>query len=358
MACNCIPAYCAGAPDFSQEPGCVEWRTRNCGRPETPWEDCPRLLDLNQQFQQGSVSRVLAYGIGPHEHIRYNPANGGGFEVYCDDGFTPVGRTGGFTRCVQLFHEGTLGEFFTSAAIGTAELVARGAAAIASGGTSIALEAASTYLKANEVQAMGLNIGDILSGVGQIAGGFESGDYLSALSGAANIGAGFFAPTPVAAPTYGIMPYGYPPAAPAPMATPTASTLPQLSLGAKSLMRLLLPIITKIASFLGLKSLPTLKRVMGYIRGLAKTGLGPAAVAAALGITVDELARLIIADKQRKRRRMNPANSKALRRAARRIRSFHRMCGHIDLLKGRSRHRAMSYAGPRCSTCKKNPCRC
>lgn len=36
------------------------------------------------------------------------------------------------------------------------------------------------------------------------------------------------------------------------------------------------------------------------------------------------------------RRRMNAANPKALRRAAGRIRSFHKMCGTIDLLKGRS----------------------
>lgn len=35
------------------------------------------------------------------------------------------------------------------------------------------------------------------------------------------------------------------------------------------------------------------------------------------------------------RRRMNAANPKALRRAAGRIRSFHKMCGTIDLLKGR-----------------------
>lgn len=36
-------------------------------------------------------------------------------------------------------------------------------------------------------------------------------------------------------------------------------------------------------------------------------------------------------------RRMNPANAKALRRAARRIRGFHRLCGHADLLKSRSK---------------------
>jgi len=53
-------------------------------------------------------------------------------------------------------------------------------------------------------------------------------------------------------------------------------------------------------------------------------------------------------------RRMNPANSKALRRSVRRIKSFHRLCVSTDLIKtgarrGRSR---------RCVTCRKDPCRC
>jgi hypothetical protein len=52
-------------------------------------------------------------------------------------------------------------------------------------------------------------------------------------------------------------------------------------------------------------------------------------------------------------RRMNPANSRALRRAARRIKSFHRMCGTIDLLKSRGRRRGIP-----CRTCRKNPCSC
>lgn len=36
-------------------------------------------------------------------------------------------------------------------------------------------------------------------------------------------------------------------------------------------------------------------------------------------------------------RRMNPANSKALRRATRRIKSFHRLCGDADVIKSRRR---------------------
>lgn len=52
-------------------------------------------------------------------------------------------------------------------------------------------------------------------------------------------------------------------------------------------------------------------------------------------------------------RRMNPANVKALRRSASRIRSFHKLCGTVDLLKSRGRSR-----GKRCGTCRKSPCGC
>lgn len=55
------------------------------------------------------------------------------------------------------------------------------------------------------------------------------------------------------------------------------------------------------------------------------------------------------------RRTMNPANAKALRRAARRIKSFHKLCQHTDLIKTRSRSRSV---GSRCGTCRKSPCRC
>lgn len=52
-------------------------------------------------------------------------------------------------------------------------------------------------------------------------------------------------------------------------------------------------------------------------------------------------------------RRMNAANGKALKRAARRIKAFHSLCGTADLLKTRSRR-----PGSKCTSCSKNPCRC
>jgi len=57
----------------------------------------------------------------------------------------------------------------------------------------------------------------------------------------------------------------------------------------------------------------------------------------------------------KKHRRMNPGNVKALRRSMRRVKSFHRLCTHVDVLKSRGRSRGRTAA---CPTCKKSPCRC
>ena len=50
-------------------------------------------------------------------------------------------------------------------------------------------------------------------------------------------------------------------------------------------------------------------------------------------VTEEVLRRAIFEAHTKRHRRMNPANSKALRRASRRIRSFHRLCTQTDLLR-------------------------
>jgi len=58
-----------------------------------------------------------------------------------------------------------------------------------------------------------------------------------------------------------------------------------------------------------------------------------------------------------KSRRMNPANTKALRRSVRRLKSFDRLAsrvsGQLARAGGRRRHTSR-----RCGTCKRNPCSC
>jgi len=89
---------------------------------------------------------------------------------------------------------------------------------------------------------------------------------------------------------------------------------------------------------------------LSTLKNMVRT-MGPVAAAAALGIGLDQL---MLATSV-KGRRMNPANVKALRRGMRRIKSFHRLCAHADLLRSRGRSRARAVF---CPTCKKSPCRC
>jgi hypothetical protein len=66
------------------------------------------------------------------------------------------------------------------------------------------------------------------------------------------------------------------------------------------------PILFKVAQKVGLRSIPSLSKVMKMIRQMSRY-LAPAAVATALGIELGELATLITANSRRRRRQINPA---------------------------------------------------
>jgi hypothetical protein len=208
---------------------------------------------------------------------------------------------------------------------------------------------------------MSLDVGKLLSGIGGAIGGIQGAavqPYTQALGQTLQIGgaiASAFAPQPVAQPVYQV---------PALRTGLEASSLPAMAAGnvvlggatsvvsgAIAAARAILP---KIAAALGRKGI-TLSGAVSLARKLGKFFVSPEAIALYMGITVTELAQLITASSARKRRRMNPANSHALRRAARRIKSFHRLCQHTDLIK--TRHSRRGY-GARCTTCRKSPCRC
>ena len=83
---------------------------------------------------------------------------------------------------------------------------------------------------------------------------------------------------------------------------------------------------------------------------------GPAAGVGFLASWVeDQIANMAVWEAHTlKRRRMNPANVKALRRSARRIESFHRLCKRVDVLRPHGQTRRRS----KCATCHRDPCRC
>jgi hypothetical protein len=117
----------------------------------------------------------------------------------------------------------------------------------------------------------------------------------------------------------------------------TAAAMPAIAGMAGAVARITAPILRKIAIKIG--KTVSLSKAMSLIRSLSKY-LTPGATAAALGITVAELADLIVAARQKPRRRMNPGNAKALRRAMRRLESFHKLCVRADSLRSRGRRPA------------------
>ncbi len=118
---------------------------------------------------------------------------------------------------------------------------------------------------------------------------------------------------------------------------PLSQTVALPMAAAGSVARMVAPILAKIAAFLGKRSV-TLSRALSMVRAMSKY-LTPAATGAALGITLNELASLIVASRQRRRRRMNPTNVRALRRSMRRLESFHKLCVRADSLRSRGRSR-------------------
>lgn len=212
-----------------------------------------------------------------------------------------------------------------------------------------------------EVSEMGLS--DFFSGIGDFAADFfDDFSFSDVLSVAAPVttavlGGGQQVPTRQVAtrtatsfvPSYGSLQFGTPAYNNAPVsAEPVAFPLVGM---ASAAARMAAPVLAKISAYIGRRT--SLNKALSLARTLGRQLGSPAAVGAALGITVSELATLITAGSHRTRRRMNPANSKALRRAARRIESFHRLCSRTDMLRSRGRR-----SSSRCGSCRRSPCRC
>lgn len=213
--------------------------------------------------------------------------------------------------------------------------------------TTLAPPAPPIQLKG--VQPMGLDLGSILGTVGNLFGGVSANPFVQGAGQILQSVAPAFTPAAAYGPVYS-------PAA-VPMVMPSRPGLAasrNLITAGSMVASMVAPILFKIASTLGRRNI-SLSGAVNVVRKMSKIFTSPEAIAVYLGITISELASLITSHAAKKRRHMNPANGKALRRAARRIKGFHRMCGTIDLLKTRGRGRSRSSY---CGTCHKNPCRC
>lgn len=190
--------------------------------------------------------------------------------------------------------------------------------------------------------AMALNIGGLLGSIGGILGNTNTtgNPYVGGLSGALNI-ASQIIPTASRPPAVMSAPTAQQPqlvstALSSTVAVATGKLSQEIfNAGAKVLNKLGVPYRATASSFTG-----SLKRTLSSIAALARRTPGGTMVGllAGLGLTAMEAYVLTAWQTQRrKHRRINPANSKALRRSVRRIKAFHRLCGEADVIKPRRR---------------------
>jgi hypothetical protein len=235
--------------------------------------------------------------------------------------------------------------------------------------SSVATQA-SNYVE--QIQGGGnvaLNIGNLLSGLGSIAGGISGANvtgFTQPLSQLLNVGgvvASAFAPAPTQA--VSMQPTSFGPAYnpyqvqsfPNPV-TRTMASVPMISGAVSMLTAITRPLLQKMAATLGRKGL-SLSQGLSIIKRLGKIFTSPEAIALYVGLTVSEMASLITANAARKRRRMNPANTNALRRSLRRLKSFDRLSHRVSAQLGRAGRRGgRSRAVARCGSCRKSPCAC
>jgi len=206
-----------------------------------------------------------------------------------------------------------------------------------------ALPAGSTFLAGSKVflgpghgqpspqgaQPMALDLGNLLGAVGSVFSGSTIGNFATAASQ--------FIPQPV---SYTALPVAQVQSSQLPVVVAGRNQLTKeiFDAGAKVLARLGVPLRTVTASTVT----SALKRALGSIASLARRTPSGTIVSllVGLGLTAYEANLLTAWHAQRRPgRRMNPANSKALRRAARRIKSFHKLCVHVDVLKSRGRRK-------------------
>jgi len=199
---------------------------------------------------------------------------------------------------------------------------------------------------------MALNLGGLLGSIGGALGSTNAtgNPYVTGLSGFLQIAGGAIkAPLPKApankAGSTALMIAG---------ASTKGLTKEIFTAGAKVLGRLGIPYKATTGSFSS-----ALKRALGSIASLARRVPSGTMVSILAGLGLSAMEAYMLAawySQKKKVRRMNPANSRALRRAARRIKGFHKLCQHTDLIK--THRRSAPSFGRKCGTCRKSPCGC
>lgn len=179
-----------------------------------------------------------------------------------------------------------------------------------------------------------MSLGNVLGGVSGLLN--TVGSFGGPVGTVAQIGSGFLSGfLPAQGPMVSTVPQSA-----FPQATQTMAARPIIGGMASAATAAVQPILNQVSAYLG-KSI-TLRAAMIIIRRMGKFLNTPTAIATALGITLDQLGNLIVASSIAGSggRRMNVGNVKALRRAHRRIKSFHKLCTTNDELRAPRRRRA------------------
>lgn len=181
--------------------------------------------------------------------------------------------------------------------------------------------AQSLLAEAQGVEPMGL--GSVLGGLQGVLGTVSK--FGGPAGTIAEIGSGFLSGfLPAQGPSVAMVPQSS-----FPQATKTMAMTPTIVAGLNIVQSILMKMGTSIGRNVSFRA------AIIIIRRLMKTLGSPQAVAVALGITMSEIATLLTAQAMAgsSGRRMNVGNVKALRRAHRRIKGFHKLCGENDRLR-------------------------
>lgn len=184
--------------------------------------------------------------------------------------------------------------------------------------------------------------GSVFEGLGTtLLGGFLGGGF----------GAAPVQPSPLTfpVPSFPVSPPVMPEPAPIPTAAPAVRALTTIPRWAQSYPRIWQFIQRARASGRAV----TLQSLLSLLRRF-----GPTALTAILGAELVADLVTLSATRAGRRRRMNPANVRALRRSVRRLQSFDRLSARVSAQLGRVATRRRGPRRGRCMTCRANPCRC
>jgi len=173
-------------------------------------------------------------------------------------------------------------------------------------------------------QPMALNLGNLISGVSNILGGNQN-PYFQQASNIGNLAAGFF-PTPTTQPMTGTVA----------LRPPSPSAVGPLLRSVPAIGRGFFQKYPNLAT--SMQALRNMGRKVnrGQLYSMLRR-FGPEILISGGILSAAAVSELMVAGAGR--RRMNGCNAKALNRAARRIKMFHKMCQHTDLLKTHKRRK-------------------